>query len=156
MSSTPQLVWDTSGLIAAWEERYPPDILQPLWDKFAASVAAGEMVAPEEVATELKQRSKDLRDFLSAQPGFFLPTDGAVLLQVSNILASHPRLVMQRKRASAADPFVIATAQLRRGIVVTEEGRGSPGRPKITDVCDSYGVSCLTLLGAIRQKGWRF
>jgi hypothetical protein len=150
------LVWDTSALIAAWVERYPPDILPPLWDKVAGAIRQGEMIAPEEVERELKSRSTDLREFLLRQNGFFVPTDAAVLTEVSAILSIHQKLVMARKRASAADPFVIATARLRGGAVVTEEGRGSPAKPKITDVCEAYGIRCVGLLDAIRLMGWRF
>jgi hypothetical protein len=152
----PLFVWDTSALIAAWVERYPRDVLPPLWDKLAAAIAVGEMIAPDEVATELKKRSTDLLDFLKPHNGFFIPTDANVLAEVSTILAAHPKLVMERKRASAADPFVIATARLHGGVVVTEEGRGSPARPKITDVCDAYSVPCISVLEAIRKKGWKF
>lgn len=152
----PRFVWDTSALIAAWVERYPIDVIPPLWEKFAAAIDAGEMVAPEEVAVELEKRSKDLLEFLKPHETFFVPTDATVIAEATAILAAHPKLVMERKRAYAADPFVIATAKIIGVTVVTEEGRGSPAKPKITDVCDAYGIAHIGVLDFIRKAGWKF
>lgn len=155
-ATRPRFVWDTSALVAAWDERYPIDVIPALWDRLAVSIAAGEMVAPEEVARELEKRSKDLLAFLKPHERFFVPTDAVVLGRVAGILERHPRLVMERKRAYAADPFVIATAAILSAAVITEEGRGSVGRPKIPDVCDAHGIEHHPLLAAIRLMGWRF
>ncbi|MCK0198976.1 DUF4411 family protein [Ancylobacter sp. 6x-1] len=155
-SSRPHFVWDTSALVAAWVERYPIDVLPALWDRLIVSIQAGEMIAPEEVKVELGKRSTDLLDFLRPCDDFFTPTDGPVLADVAAILAKHPKLVMERKRAFAADPFVIATARISGAVIVTEEGRGSPGKPKIPDVCDAYGVECINLLDLIRKVRWKF
>lgn len=155
-SPRPRFVWDTSALVAAWVERYPIDVLPPLWDRLTASIQAGEMIAPNEVKVELGKRSTELLDFLKPCDGFFVPTDELVLVEVSAVLAEHPRLVMERKRSFAADPFVIATARVLGGVVVTEEGRGSTGKPKIPDVCETYRIECINLLDLIRRVGWRF
>lgn len=152
----PVFVWDTSALIAAWVERYPPDVLPRLWERFVEAIQTGRMFAPDEVRVELEKRSSDLLEFLKPHEGFFIPTDEATLATVSAILSIHPKLVMERKRSSAADPFVIAAARLLGGVVVTEEGRGSPARPKITDICDAYNVRCFGLLELIRECGWKF
>ena len=152
----PHFVWDTSALIAAWVERYPIDVIPLLWEKFAASIEAGEMVAPEEVRVELEKRSKDLLDFLKPHETFFVPTDDKIIGEASGILAAHPKLVMERKRAYAADPFVIATAKIIGVTVVTEEGRGPPAKPKITDVCEAYGIEYIGVLDLIRKVGWKF
>jgi hypothetical protein len=44
--------------------------------------------------------------------------DEAVQLEVKEILAKHPRLVMEKKQRYAADPFVIALAKLKGLVVV--------------------------------------
>lgn len=83
-----------------------------------------------------------------------MPTNEELLHEVMRILAAHERLVMATKRASAADPFVIGLAHLRGAVVVTEEGRGSEGKPTIPFVCDTSGVACISLLGLIRAEKW--
>jgi hypothetical protein len=64
-AKSPLLVWDTSALIAAWNERYPIDVLPGFWDAFGDAIATGEMIAPYEVEGELGVRSKDLLAFLA-------------------------------------------------------------------------------------------
>jgi hypothetical protein len=135
---------DTSSLVAAWSERYPPAYFPDVWRKFAEIIEDGRLFAPDEVRTELQKRSKDTAEWLDQFQGFFVPTDEALLVSVSGILRSHPRLVMEKKQASAADPFVIGLAMSSKAMVVTEEGFGSPGRPKIQLVCQHYKVECAT------------
>lgn len=147
---------DTSSLVAAWSERYPPKHFPDLWQKLAEIIEEGRLFAPDEVRTELHKRPKDTAEWLDQFEGFFVPTDEALLVSVSSILRSHPRLVMERKQASAADPFVIGLALSSKAVVVTEEGVGSPGRPKIQLVCQHYKVECCNVLGLIQSQNWIF
>lgn len=77
---------------------------------------------------------------------------------VREILASHAKLIKHSGRGtrSGADPWVIALARARQFAVVTLEERGSENRPKIPDVCQHYGVRCLTLVDFFRECGWKF
>lgn len=145
---------DTSALVAAWVERYPKDHFPGLWTKFGRLIEAGAVFAPDEVRTELLKRSKDLVEWLDSFEGFFIDTDEAVLDVVTNILRTHPKLVMERKVAYAADPFVIALAQIKGASVLTEEGPGSEGKPRIPFVCQTYGVACCNLLNLIKAQRW--
>lgn len=56
----------------------------------------------------------------------------------------------------AADPFVIAKAQLNSGIVVTAE-TFAPGRksPRIPDVCEYLGVKCMHTEEFVNKKCWQ-
>lgn len=145
---------DTSSLVAAWVERYPPEVFPGLWDKVAELIRSGQLYAPDEVRTELTKRSSEVVDWLDGFDGFFIPTDDAVLVEVTAVLAAFPKLVMERKVAFAADPFVIGLARIKKATVVTEEGAGSVGRPKIPLVCQSYSLSCCNLLELIKSHGW--
>ncbi|MEL4072838.1 DUF4411 family protein [Ochrobactrum sp. GPK 3] len=145
---------DTSALVAAWVERYPPDFFPSLWDKFGLLIEQGRIFAPEEVRNELHKRSKDVADWLDQYDGFFRPTDELLLEEVTGILAKFPKLVMQQKVAFAADPFVIGLAKLEKVTVLTEEGAGSIGKPKIPFVCNDYGIECCSLLNLIKAEKW--
>jgi hypothetical protein len=81
--------------------------------------------------------------------------DEAVQLEVKEILAKHPKLVMEKKQRYAADPFVIALAKLNGLVVVTDEKpTGTLNRPNIPDVCDAYGVIWIPLLQLIKRENW--
>lgn len=143
---------DTSALIAAWDERYPIDTFPALWDALAELIQAGRLIAPDEVEEELKRKSQDLLDWIAEVGSPFVPSDQATLAGVTDILDRHERLVAAGKRASAADPFVITLARLRRATVVTEEYGGTATKPKIPFVCSDYGVTCISLLDMLRAE----
>jgi hypothetical protein len=145
---------DTSALIAAWNERYPPDHFPGLWDKIGDLIKEGRLFAPDEVRNELRKRSVELATWLEAFDEFFYPTTEDILIEVAFTLQQFPKLVMEHKVAFAADPFVIALATLERCVVLTEEGPGSEKRPKIPFVCRTKDVECSTLLELIRAEGW--
>ena len=145
---------DTSAFIAAWDERYPIDVFPQLWAGIADLIGSGRLICPEDVVHELNQRSKDLAAWLTGAGSIVVATDQALIDHVARVLASHERLVAERKRASSADPFVISLAKLRRAIVVTEEGPGTEAKPKIPTVCNAYRVECISLLEFIRAESW--
>lgn len=145
---------DTSSLVAAWVERYPPDHFPGFWSKLGDLITDGQLFAPDEVRNELNKRSKEVVEWLDSFPDFFVSTDESVLAAVAEILAKFPKLVMERKIAYAADPFVIGLARIRGSTVLTEEGFGSVGKPRIPLVCQAYGVASGNLLDLIRGNGW--
>jgi hypothetical protein len=63
---------------------------------------------------------------------------------------------MQRlKGRPVADPFVIASARVRGGSVVTEEAN-KPNAAKIPNVCEHFGIHWTNLEGFLKQVGWTF
>ncbi|MBI1263320.1 MAG: DUF4411 family protein [Alphaproteobacteria bacterium] len=107
------------------------------------------------VLNETSKRSKDLYTWLSQRDTMFVDFKEGVQLAVRDILAQFPRLVGERKHRTSADPFVIATAQLRGLVVVTEEKpTASLNRPNIPDVCAELDVKCINLIELIRAEKW--
>ncbi|MCZ8105614.1 MAG: DUF4411 family protein [Burkholderiales bacterium] len=146
---------DTSALIAAWVERYPPEHFPGLWDRFADLIQAGRIFAPDEVRAELKKRSTEVADWLDQFDSFFRSPDEGLLLRVADILAKFPKLVMAHKSSFAADPFVIALAGIEGAFVLTEEGVGSAGKPSIPYVCRAHGITSVNLIEVIRAEKWK-
>lgn len=149
---------DTSSLVAAWLERYPPDVLPPLWEKdLPTLIASGKLRATEEVRFELERKDDDLAAWAKGQGALFVEVDAAIQQHVRDLLSDHPRLVNAHRGSSAADPFVIGLALTTGGTVVTEESMsGSAKRPRIPDVCHARGVRCISLLTMIREQSWRY
>jgi len=152
-------VLDTSGLVGAWQRRYPPEVFTTLWDNLEALGAQGELLVPEEVHRELKSKSDELFAWVDARSDVLLaPTTRALLITARTVLKGHPRLSMTGTGRGLADPFVIAQAELAGVPIITEEAGGSLNKPRIPFVCTAraQGVVCMDMLGLIRAEGWSF
>ena len=145
---------DSSSIIAAWDERYPPDNFPAFWAQLDKALTGGMAVVPEAVIDELDKKSKDAAAWLKDRKAAIIGYDADIQLEAKAILAAHPKLIMQKKVAFAADPFVIATAVVHGLTVVSEEGRGSPAKPHIPDVCQARDVECMRLINVIRAQAW--
>ena len=115
------------------------------------------MFVPEVVTDELEKKSKDLCTWLKQRPQAIIPYEPEIQNEGKALLVKYPRLVMEKKRSFAADPFVIATARVKGYLVVTEEGpTGSMNRPNIPDVCRQENLRCINLIELIRTEAWVF
>jgi hypothetical protein len=148
-------VVDASIWIHLWQH-HPPDIFVRLWEQLDASIAAGAVIAPEEVLRELERGEDDLATSLAAKAGLFAPLDDALMASVADVLAAFPGLVDEDSERNRADPFVVALARVHGGVVVTGERarRGPTGRPRIPDACAHYGIECLDWFSFLRAVGW--
>jgi predicted nucleic acid-binding protein len=149
--------FDTSALLDAWSRHYPPDVFPQLWRALEESIAAGEVIAAEEVRVEISKKDDALLRWAKKQPGLFVDLDPEQQQRVGEILAAFPRLVDTRRGRSGADPFVIALARVRGAIVVTgENDDGTSEKPKIPTVCRHFDVRAVKPLDFLRAKRWVF
>lgn len=149
--------FDTSALLAAWNELYPIGHFPGLWEHLTGLVESGRAVAPIEVRHEVQKRDDGLFAWLKKNKAMFVDVDEPVQLRQRTILEKYPRLVAERKNRFSADPWVIALAVERGLSVVTEERPTTKAhRPNIPDVCadKEVGRPCLPLLEVIRQEQW--
>jgi hypothetical protein len=142
---------DTSAWLDGWRRNYPPDVFKSLWTKIEELVDKGEIIASEEVYVELAKKDDDLHDWIRVRKSMLVPPDEAIQKRVGELLGKYPRLVDTLRGRSQADPFVVATAIERDGIVVTGELTGSAAKPRIPYVCQAEGVRSITFLEMIRE-----
>ncbi len=147
---------DSSSIIAAWHERYPPAHFQSFWASLQELSTAERVISPEEVAEEIGKRDPALRRWAEDQADFFVALDESQQVALRDIMARFPRLVKAFSSRNRADPFVIALAKVRNAVVVCEEGPGSPKKPKIPDICRRLQVPQIGLVQMIRDEGWTF
>jgi hypothetical protein len=149
---------DTSALLDGWVRYYPPDAFPGLWVRIEKLIEDGDLRATEEVLHELEVKDDDVYAWAKERKdGLSVPIDDRIQPAVAAILEDFEKLLDTRKNRSAADPFVIALAQIEGCMVVTGEGTtGNLNRPNIPDVCSGLGVPCISLLQLIRREGWRF
>lgn len=157
---------------SAWiemKERYPARTFPTLWNKLDMLVKSGCLISPQEVYNELEKQDDEVFKWVKERKQIFRKLDDEEQIAlVFDIVAKFPKLVNSQKETPDADPFVIALAVLETKnrimfgdecIVVSEEkpgGGGISGKPKIPDVCYSYGAKHFSNLDLIQNEGWTF
>jgi len=143
-----------------WQARYyPTDIFTSLPTRMGGLIAAQRLFAPELVQEELAAvGTAELTAWTAAHPDLWVPT-AELLATALAIQNRFPGLRDPRAEFEEADAYVIALAQLRGGIVVTQETSAAEKRnPKrthfIPDVCRELGLTSISLLGLMRKEGW--
>jgi hypothetical protein len=145
------------------------DIFPGLWDRLSALANSGRLLAPREVLRELAKGDDELVPWAREHSVMFQDPDEPQLAAVRNILERFPDFIDPEKENPEADPFVVALAVVRNTaqsgsmlpkthVVVAEESRRrTPDqRPRIPDVCDAYGISCMRIFDLMRTEGWAF
>ena len=145
-----------------WQTRYyPVDIFSSLTAKIDSLITEGRLRAPELVLDEIKAvGTTDLTSWTKARKALIIPTR-ELLAAAQRIQAAFPGLIDPKAQYEEADAYVIALAQMRNGIVVTQETAAAEKRKPlrshyIPDVCRELGVPCFSLLGMMRRERWAF
>lgn len=146
---------DTSSLIAGFRRVLPYDIFPTFWNRDLPSlIDSGDLRATEIVRWELEEDDDEVLHWVDEYAALFVALDVAIQEQVKEILSQHPRMLHAGR--SGADPFVIALARMNEATVVCEERPGKETRPKIPDVCESFGVQCIAIVELVREEGFSY
>jgi hypothetical protein len=141
---------------------YYPEQFPSFWQKFAESIAAGHILSCKEVLNELGRLGHNewIRTWAKSQKDLFEPPtadEGAFVAEIFKV--PHFRQLVGKQPLlfghPVADPFIVASARVRGGCVVTEE-KLKPKAAKIPNVCEHFGVHCTNVEGFLKQKGWTF
>lgn len=147
---------DTSALIEPWVRLYPPDIFPPVWKKLEELVGDGSVRAPVEVRRELERQSDKLFEWVCAAEGLFVELDADTAIKSKEIVNAFPTLVKPNSTKSQADPFVIALAEVSKVPVVTYETKAKQkDAPKIPNVCEARGLTCVSLVDVLRAEKFK-
>jgi hypothetical protein len=144
---------DTSALIAAWYERYKPSRFPNLWRQFDELIGNRRLLSSSIVLDECSRRSPELHEWLKSRSHMFLMPDVEVQARVDYIINTYTGLVAQGKEKFAADPFLIAMAEVLGLTAVTEE-TGPDSLRKIPGVCRDLKVPSINLMQLIDAEDW--
>ncbi len=141
---------------------YFPARFPTFWQSFDALVNSGGIISVREVRNELENHSRwqHLLDWVLANRGIFLlpePEETAFVAQIFSI-PHFQQLIGATQRLTGrpvADPFIIASANHRGAIVVTEESN-KPNAAKIPNVCEHFGIECVSIEELMEREGWQF
>jgi len=105
------------------------------------------------VLDECSRRSPELHDWLKIRSDMFLTPDIEVQARVNHIINAYTGLVAQGKEKFAADPFLIAMAEVYGYTVITEE-TGPDSLRKIPGVCRALKVPSINLMQLFDAEDW--
>ena len=139
---------------------YPKTLLSrgvdSVWAGREEMIEAGDLISTREVFNELEQFNDDssISDWAkSFQSIFATPANDELAFIAKIFQVSHFAALVSAKSilkgTPVADPFVIATAAVKGGTVVTQEGL-KPNAAKIPNVSDHFGIPRANLEGFMR------
>lgn len=141
---------------------YYPDRFPSFWEKFDEIVESGNLISVREARLELKGKfDDDTIDRLKIHNDNFFEEPSVEELEfITEIYRiEHFRQNLERKKILQggyfADPFIIAKAKIKHGIVVTEEDKPEHGA-RIPNICDHFDIICEKLEGFLVRENWRF
>lgn len=153
-------VFDNSPLSALFKNYYRKTF-PSLWERFDALVAEGSIVSTREALREIRDGGPESLLEWVKQNGhlFSTPTaeEGRFVAQIYSVPHFQQNIEQQKllNGGKNADPFVIAKAHVERRAVVTME-KLKPNAAKIPNICQHFGVRCLSLEEFMEEEGWEF
>jgi hypothetical protein len=153
-------VFDTSPLSVLFKN-FSRRTFRSLWEHFDELVDAGKIVSTREARREIEDGAPDnLVEWAKQHNGLFsTPTaqEGAFVAKIYSVTHFQQNIEQRKllKGGKNADPFIIARAAVGGGIVVTME-QLKPKAAKIPNICQHFGIQCLTLDEFMEAEGWEF
>jgi Domain of unknown function (DUF4411) len=166
-------VVDTSFFIEI-HKRYPKGTLPGIWKDLEALIRDGRIIAPENVKTEINRQDDELKEWVNSHSTMFEPLGTELWNRTGVVVNAFPRTAHALSlNPEHADPFVIGLAMKLeaqgsfepRTVVVVAEERGKLAEnpelrdaeiEKIPDVCEKFGIGCVTHLEMFKREGFRF
>lgn len=153
-------VFDNSPLSTLFKNYYR-NTFRSLWERFDMLVAEGGIVSTREALREIKDGGPEslLQWVEHHQALFATPTaeEGRFVTEIYRVPHFQQNIEQQKllKGGKNADPFVIAKAYVEKLSVVTME-QLKPNAVKIPNICQHFGVRCLSLQDFMDEEGWQF
>lgn len=146
---------DTSAMIDAGLRNYPADLFPAFWEKMDALATEGRLKAPPMLIEELAKQDEDWKAWVfEREDAIIIPPDSVFLTNMRRVVRSYVELGADPEKLTG-DPFFITLA-LTEGLTLLTSEKPGKGKIKIPTVCAALGVKTISLLGLMRQEGWRF
>ena len=139
---------DANALIdASHQYNMSKQVFLPVWEKLDEMADSGELKSSVEIRPELKD--EDIEKWARLHSEIFLPLSKEVQETTIEILNKYPSLIQIKSTANSnGDPFLIATAKVNSGIIITNEKPGDTKNAKnykIPNVCNEMGIPWMNL-----------
>lgn len=153
-------VFDNSPLSTLFRNYYR-DRFPSLWQRFDDLAINGDIVSTREVLREIEDGPiESLREWAAQNGELFTTPNAEEGTFVARIYAvQHFQQNIERQKilrgGRNADPFVIAKAVVTGRAVVTME-KLQPNAAKIPNICNHFGIPCMSLEDFMEAEGWEF
>ena len=117
-----------------------------IWESLDDMIRRGELISSSEIMDELKD--DDLQAWAKQHKECFVPLTKEVQEKTTEVLSKFPTLIKIRSTGNSnADPFLVATAALQGGTIVTDERLGDSNTKdyKIPNVCQDLNIPYINL-----------
>lgn len=118
----------------------------PIWETIDELIISGNLITSSEIKDELKD--DELIEWVKQRKKFLVPLTKDIQEKVVEILKEYPTLIKMKSTSNSnGDPFLIATAIIEKGCIVTNEKLGDEksGDYHIPNVCNKMGVPWMDL-----------
>jgi hypothetical protein len=153
-------VFDTNSFIVT--SHYFPSRFPTFWRKFDNLVSDGRIISVREVFKELDcvAARSNLLKWAHENKELFIPPCPEETRFVRELFTNphFQQLISAKQRLKSspvADPFVIASAFVRKACVVTEE-KLKENAAKIPNICAHYKIACMSIETFMENEGWSF
>jgi hypothetical protein len=153
-------IFDTSSfreLFHFYPKRFPS-----LWRSFQELVDSGRVLSVKEVFREIHDGGGSHMDAQWAanhKEIFKEPNEEEAKFIMEIFKVEHFQQSLERKKflkgGHFADPFIIASAKVKNGAVVTQE-QSKEHAVRIPNICRNFGVTCINLEKFMEAEQWEF
>jgi hypothetical protein len=155
---------DANVLIEAQNRWYPFELVPKFWGLLSEEIESGSICCPKAVFDEIVPRKDQLdnrvKDQLSVwvktrkDDGLCVPPTDAIQAQFK-LIADHVVANFSRHHyeefLTVADPWLIATAKVIGGTVVTGESESRKKKIRIPSICRAFAIPCIDLPTMVRH-----
>lgn len=152
-------VLDSNTFIEAKNRYYGFDIVPSFWNKLL-EISPGNILTIKPIESEIMAGHDELSTWFESN--YTINTYPIDAIEVQQVFADISMYVTQNAQykdsekvrfLSKADPWLIAYASVRRGVVVTHETLAGPSttKVKIPDICEHFDVSYVNVFEMMRQ-----
>ena len=117
-----------------------------IWEALDELFKTGKLISCSEIMDELKD--EDFQKWAKEHKDCFYPLNKDLQEKTTEVLSQFPNLIKIRSTSNSnADPFLIATALLQNGSIVTNEKLGDEKTKdcRIPNVCQTLGIPYMNL-----------
>ena len=151
---------DTNVFIQAWKVNYKPDCRPEFWDWLIQKNEEDKIYSIKELLNEMRRKNDDLAEWV-------VNLDNNFFIEMNSDVGSKRKVISEwiqtQEYTSAAvgrfnkdaDSFLVAHALSTQGgfIVVTQEKpEDSKNKIKIPNVCDNFGIGCMTTQDLLQNE----